>query len=210
MRIERVPIEQLKPAPYNPRKELQPGSRGWKKLERSLREFDLVQPIVWNERTGHIVGGHQRVAVLRHQGRTELDVAVVSMDPAREQALNVALNNPQVGGDWDLDKLRDLVSGLATLPTFDVSLLGFDERELRELSLGPATVGELLPPLTEGTIRVIVEVDNAEWDRLRKLLDPLVETGIVRTHVTRLGEDTATRGKNEPQTRRPRSPAGNE
>jgi ParB-like chromosome segregation protein Spo0J len=185
MRIERVAIERLKPPPYNPRKELQPGSRGWKKLERSLREFDLVQPIVWNERTGHIVGGHQRVAILRHRGETEVDVAVVSLNPTKERALNVALNNSQVGGDWDLDKLRDLVGGLTALPEFDVTLLGFDERELRELSLGPVTLGETLPPLDVGTIRVIVEVNDAEWERVRALLDPLVEAGVVRTHVGR-------------------------
>ncbi len=40
----------------------------------------------------------------------------------RERALNVALNNSQVGGDWDLDKLRDLVGGLTALPEFDVRL----------------------------------------------------------------------------------------
>lgn len=186
MRMERIAIERLKPAPYNPRKELQPGSSGWKKLERSLREFDLVQPIVWNERTGHIVGGHQRVAILRHRGETEVDVAVVSLNPAKERALNVALNNAQVGGDWDLDKLRDLVGGLSALPEFDVTLLGFDERELRELALGPVTLGETLPPLEDGTIRVIVEVNDAEWERVRALLDPLVEAGVVRTHVGRV------------------------
>lgn len=183
MRIERVAIDRLKPAPYNPRKELRPGSRGWKKLERSLAEFDLVQPIVWNERTGHIVGGHQRVAVLRHQGRTEVDVAVVSLNPTRERALNVALNNAQVGGDWDLDKLRHLVGEMTALPEFDVSLLGFDDRELRELSLGPVTLGEALPPLEDEMIRIVVEVNEAEWERVRSLLDPLVEAGVIRTHV---------------------------
>jgi len=183
MRMERVAIDRLKAAPYNPRKDLQPGSRGWKKLERSLAEFDLVQPIVWNERTGHIVGGHQRVAVLRHQGRTEVDVAVVSLSPTRERALNIALNNPQVGGDWDLDKLRHLVGEMTALPEFDVSLLGFDDRDLRELTLNPVALGEALPPLDNGMIRVVVEVNAAEWERVRSLLDPLVETEVIRTHV---------------------------
>ncbi|HTN00897.1 MAG TPA: ParB N-terminal domain-containing protein, partial [Planctomycetaceae bacterium] len=90
-------IADLKPAPYNPRRPLKPGSPGWKRLERSIREFDLVQPIVWNETTGHVVGGHQRLEILKHQGHTTIDAVVVKLPLEREKALNVALNNSQVG-----------------------------------------------------------------------------------------------------------------
>ena len=53
-----LPIESLTPAPYNPRHVLSPADRWYKKLAASLREFGLVEPLVWNEVTGHVVGGH--------------------------------------------------------------------------------------------------------------------------------------------------------
>ena len=99
--LRRIPIEQLHPAPYNPRVPLEPGSPGYRRLERSIDEFDLVQPIVWNEETGHVMSGHQRLEILRRRGVREIDVAVVSLSLDREKALNITLNNRQVGSDWD-------------------------------------------------------------------------------------------------------------
>ncbi|MBI1347272.1 hypothetical protein GC163_13415 [bacterium] len=147
MQIERLPIDQLRSAPYNPRKTLKPGMPGYDKLLRSLTEFELVQPIVWNRTTGHIVGGHQRVQVLRDQGTTEVDCVVVELPLEREKALNVALNNARVGGDWDSAKLIDLVSELQSLPDFDATLTGFDTADLTHLLMAPAP----LPPESADT-----------------------------------------------------------
>ena len=83
MKLRTLPIGKLQPAPYNPRKPLRPGSAAYRQLERSLAEFDLVQPIVWNEATGHVVGGHQRLEILRHKGAKKVEVAVVSLSPRR-------------------------------------------------------------------------------------------------------------------------------
>ncbi len=84
MQIEELPIGQLIPAPYNPRKVLKAGDRGYEKLVRSLAEFSLVQPVIWNRQTGHIVGGHQRVEILRAQGATTVPCVVVDLSLARE------------------------------------------------------------------------------------------------------------------------------
>ena len=54
-------IRRLRPAPYNPRRELKPGSPAYEKLAASLREFGLVEPLVWNEASGYVVGGHARL-----------------------------------------------------------------------------------------------------------------------------------------------------
>src|SRR5690349_11529684 len=105
MQIQRLSISQLTPAPYNPRVTLKPGDKRYATLARSLAEFDLVQPLVWNERTGHLVGGHQRLEILKHQGETEVDCVVVDLPLEREKALNVALNNAEVAGDWEPVKL---------------------------------------------------------------------------------------------------------
>lgn len=67
MEIREVPVEKLNPAAYNPRKDLKPGDPEYEKLKRSLDTFGCVEPIVWNERTGNVVGGHQRLKVLKNQ-----------------------------------------------------------------------------------------------------------------------------------------------
>lgn len=56
MQIQRVPISRLHLAAYNPRKDLKPGDPEYQKLEKSLGKFGYIEPIVWNERTGHVVG----------------------------------------------------------------------------------------------------------------------------------------------------------
>ncbi|CAM5794058.1 hypothetical protein BBOR36S_03379 [Brevibacillus borstelensis] len=63
--------------PYNPRIELQPGDLEYEKLKYSIEEFGYVEPIVWNERTGNLVGGHQQFKILVHeQGATEVEVSI--------------------------------------------------------------------------------------------------------------------------------------
>lgn len=136
--IQRLPITCLQPAPYHPRIPLQPGTAARERLQRSIEEFGLVVPIVWNERTGHVVAGHQRLEIIRTLGETYVDAVVVSLSLQREQILNVALNNPQVGGEWNAGRLVEVLSGLIATPAFDASLTGFNERELRDLVLSPA------------------------------------------------------------------------
>ena len=71
MNIEKISVEKLLPAKYNPRKDLQPGDPEFEKLKRSITEFGYVEPIIWNKRTGVVIGGHQRLKVLQHLGYTE-------------------------------------------------------------------------------------------------------------------------------------------
>lgn len=110
MRIERIPAARLNPAAYNPRRDLKPGDKDYEKLKRSIEEFGFVEPVVWNERTGFVVGGHQRLKVLLDMGETEIDCVVVDLEPDREKALNLALNRIQ--GDWDEGKLAELLADL--------------------------------------------------------------------------------------------------
>ena len=130
MDIRKIPADRLNPAAYNPRKDLKPGDKEYEKLKRSVSEFGAVEPIVWNERTGHIVGGHQRFKVLCDLGQTEMDCVVVDLDDARERALNVALNKIQ--GDWDEQKLAELFVGF-DLSGFDAELTGFEMDEIEAM-----------------------------------------------------------------------------
>ena len=180
MQLQRLPVTDLRPAPYNPRVSLQPGDQAFEKLKRSLDEFDLVQPIVWNRRTGHVVGGHQRLEVLKHQGETEVDCVVVDLPLEREQALNITLNNTSVGSDWDPDKLLDLLDDLHELPDFDATLTGFDEQQLQDLLLAPnpeAAAGWRSPDGEESAIdhvRATLEVPLNRWDNVKEALDQLL------------------------------------
>lgn len=139
MEIRRVPVEQINAAPYNPRKDLQPGDPEYEQLKRSIAEFGFVEPLVWNQRTARLVGGHQRLKILLAQGETEVECSVVDLDEAREKALNVALNKIQ--GDWDMPMLQQLIRELSATD-LDLTITGFDAKAIDALL-------SIEPPATE-------------------------------------------------------------
>ena len=185
MDLRTLPIDQLKPAPYNPRISLEPGSPAYRRLERSLDEFSLVQPLVWNEVTGHIVGGHQRLTILKNRGVTEIEVVVVSLTLEREKALNIALNNSQVAGDWDAEKLIDVLTELQDLPDFDATLTGFDANDLDDLLMTPDP--QLTPESEDDgkadVVEVTIEIPPEKWESIRPDLDTLVADFELTVHV---------------------------
>ena len=130
MQIEKKPIEELKAAPYNPRKNLKPGDKEYEKLKRSIEEFGYVEPVIWNKRTGMVVGGHQRLKVIKDLGYTEVDCVIVDLDEKKERALNVALN--KISGEWDNEMLANLLKDLDK-SGYDITLTGFDMAEAQEL-----------------------------------------------------------------------------
>lgn len=105
--VREIEIDKLNAAPYNPRVTLEPGMAEWEKLKKSIEQFGNVEPIVWNEQTGNVVGGHQRLSVLKSIGLKKVPCSVVSLDEAEEKVLNVALN--KIKGEWDYDKLEDIL-----------------------------------------------------------------------------------------------------
>lgn len=128
MKIEKKHIDDLKPAEYNPRIELQTDDEEYQSLKRSIEEFGLVDPIIYNEQTGNVVGGHQRLKVAKDLGYKEFDVSVVSMSEEKEKALNIALN--KISGNWDDEKLKELLS---ELDNEELMLTGFNEDEIDSL-----------------------------------------------------------------------------
>lgn len=130
MQIEKKNIDELKAAAYNPRKDLQPGDAEYEKLKRSILEFGYVEPIIWNKRTGIVVGGHQRLKVMKDLGYTEVDCVIVDLDESKEKALNIALN--KISGEWNNDLLADLLRDLDG-SGYDITLTGFDLAEAQEL-----------------------------------------------------------------------------
>ncbi len=140
MEIRKVKVSDLRPAKYNPRQELKPGDREYEKIARSIDEFGYVEPIVWNETTGNIVGGHQRLKILIERGETEVEVSVVRLNEHDEKVLNVALN--KITGRWDTGKLTDLLKELQAEGAMEVT--GFEDWELDALSMQYDHIDDLL------------------------------------------------------------------
>ena len=123
--VEQVPIEQLKPCDYNPRKWTEQARKG---LTASLDQFGFVQPIVVNsapKRKGIIIGGNFKLDIAREKGLKTLPVVWVNIpDIKKEKELNIRLNKNQ--WEWDNDLLAD----------FDEAMLadvGFDSKELDKI-----------------------------------------------------------------------------
>ncbi len=123
MELIKKEIQALKEAKYNPRKKLTPKDKEYQNIKRSIEEFGYVEPIIINK-DNTIIGGHQRYTVLKDLGYQEVDVIELDIDKEQEKALNIALN--KITGQWDEDKLNDLLVELDNTG-FDITLTGFDE-----------------------------------------------------------------------------------
>jgi ParB-like chromosome segregation protein Spo0J len=102
MIIETKKLSDLKPAPYNPRTS---NKKQEKNLKESLSKFGLVEPIIFNKRTGYIVGGHFRVRELKKLGYESVNCVIVDLSEDDERELNVRLNANT--GAWDFDLLAN-------------------------------------------------------------------------------------------------------
>lgn len=129
MNIQKINVEKLKPAEYNPRKDLKPEDEEYQKIKKSMIEFGYVEPVIINK-DFTVIGGHQRLKVLQELGYTEIECNVVNLDKNKEKALNIALN--KITGEWDNVKLEELLSELKE-SNYDLTSTGFDEKEIDKI-----------------------------------------------------------------------------
>ncbi len=129
MKIETIKIKDLKPAKYNPRKDLKPEDKEYQKIKKSILKFGYVETIIVNKDLT-VIGGHQRLKILEELGYEEIECNVVDLTKDEEKALNIALNN--LSGDWDNQKLEDLITELK-VKDFDLDVTGFDEEEIENM-----------------------------------------------------------------------------
>ena len=166
MQIKRKRIRDLNRAAYNPRIDLIPGDTEYENLRRSITTYGMLIPVIWNKRTGNVVGGHQRLTVLENEGETEVDVSVVDLDETQERQLNVALN--KIEGGWDEEKLAELLAELGD----DATLTGFTQQEIDSLTndidslIDGATVDEELRAIEE-LFNVSLTFDKADQEELK-------------------------------------------
>lgn len=125
-----IPIGDLRPAAYNPRKKLKPGDKEYEKIKNSIQEFGYVEPIIVNYDMT-VIGGHQRLTVLKDLGYTEVDCVVLHIeDENKVKALNIALN--KITGAWNEQLLADLLVDLQAVD-FNTDLTGFEAPEIEQL-----------------------------------------------------------------------------
>lgn len=129
MEFKKLAIDVLVPASYNPRKKLKPGDSEFEKIKNSIIEFGYVDPVIVN-RDFTVIGGHQRITVLKALGYEEIDCVIIDVDKTKEKALNIALN--KISGDWNKELLADLIHDLQSVD-YDVGFTGFDPPEIDEL-----------------------------------------------------------------------------
>lgn len=131
MKIQVMPIDSLKHYPKNPRKNVGPGHAVFERLKKSIIKNKYIVPIIYNSRSGYVVGGNLRLDVLKALGYTEVEVVVVDLDPRQEAELNLALN--KISNDWDYDQLTEILAGLTSFNDVDFDSMGFEAAELSEL-----------------------------------------------------------------------------
>ena len=91
--VEQVPIDLLRPDPANPRRI---GDAELDALERSIREFGFVQPVLARRADGTVIGGHQRLVAARRLGLQSVPVSWLDLSIEQARVLGLALN--RIGG----------------------------------------------------------------------------------------------------------------
>lgn len=130
MNIQKLKINQLKPAEYNPRKKLEKTDEAYKRIKASIEEFGYVDPIIVNYKNMTVIGGHQRLEILKELGYEEIECVVVNLDEKQEKRLNLSLNKNT--GYWDNDKLEQLFDELG-LSEQELFATGFSMSEVEDL-----------------------------------------------------------------------------
>jgi ParB-like chromosome segregation protein Spo0J len=122
LKVVYVPVGELKPAKYNPRKW---DEAAVNQLHTSIQDFGLVDPIIANStpnRKGVVIGGHFRLAVAKDMGFREVPVVFLDIpDEAKERELNLRLNKNLGEWDWSL---------LANFNEAELLGIGFSDEEL--------------------------------------------------------------------------------
>lgn len=84
MLIRTVDINELHESVFNPRIKLEKTSKEYQQIAASIQEFGFVEPLVVNEHNMCVIGGHQRLQVLKDSGSTEVECVMINeTDPER-------------------------------------------------------------------------------------------------------------------------------
>jgi len=127
-----IPVDKLVPYQNNARTH---SPEQILKLRSSLREFGFVNPVLI-DRNFNIIAGHGRVEAAKAEGIKEIPCVFVDhLTEAQKKAYILADNRLAEDSGWDEGLLRVELEELQGFD-FDLTLTGFDEKELAELFKG--------------------------------------------------------------------------
>lgn len=120
-------------------------------LSASLEKFGIVEPVIVNSckgRENRIIGGHQRVRVLKDMGHREIPCVEISLTEEEERELNIRLNANT--GEWDKDELLNQFemdelkawSSLFDGNFFDINMDKYEEEEGKQGGKAPKVCPE--------------------------------------------------------------------
>lgn len=138
MNIQTLPIEDLKPADYNPRIIDEAELKG---LVESIKTFGQQENLIVNKDMT-VVSGHQRLKAMQELGITEAVCNVVDLDKKQEKKLNVLMNSQAISGKYDDSQLALILKELKL--DDDYKSLRLDQ--LEPLNLGTEEIEEDEPP----------------------------------------------------------------
>ena len=102
------------------------------KLRASIREFGFINPVII-DKDFNIIAGHGRVEAAKLENLTEVPcVFAEHLTEAQKKAYIIADNRMALDAGWNEELLRVELESLET-EAFDLSLTGFDEKELNDL-----------------------------------------------------------------------------
>ena len=121
-----LPIGSLKPAAYNPRKQLKLGDKEYENIKKSIEEFGYVEPIIVNYDMT-VIGGHQRLTVLKNLGYEEVQCVVVHIEDEHKVKALTSTELVSVGPDGRV-AVKDAYGSQRELPPFDTLVLALGYR----------------------------------------------------------------------------------
>src|ERR1700733_9437932 len=139
--IQLRPIESLIHYVRNPRK----NDAAVDRMCASIREFGFKVPVLIRS-DGEVIDGHLRLKAARKMGMT--DVPVILCDewsPAQVKAFRIMVNRSANWADWDEELLSVELLDLQT-SGFDLTLTGFDTKELDDLLHFDIPLEDAVPP----------------------------------------------------------------
>lgn len=127
--MQLVPVEKLIPYVNNARTH---SPEQINKLRSSLREFGFINPVII-DKDFNVIAGHGRLLAAKAEGIKEVPCVLVDyLTPAQKKAYIIADNRMAMDAGWDEELLRVEIESLQA-ESFDISLTGFDEKELSGL-----------------------------------------------------------------------------
>ena len=127
--MQLVPIDKLVPYVNNARTH---SPEQVNKLRSSLREFGFINPIIIDRDYG-VIAGHGRLLAAKEENIKEVPCVFADhLTEAQKKAYIIADNRMAMDAGWDEELLRVEIEALQA-EAFDLSLTGFDEKELSDL-----------------------------------------------------------------------------